>query len=250
MGQDGSKVGVDDFLLDNTVDDLSALVRQPPQAPRAAKPLIELLDDEPARLTQPLQLIDGVSYAAIWPWTRKTVTESLGKNGHVIRFDPPKVTTERDIAIVRGDGKIWGPGPLDDLPLQVSLSDIPKNDKLWRTSGVKAHCSGRRPDYVDVFNRIASVYDYFIDFERSFASQPVMSELSACLSIMTWLSTAFAVLPYPYPNGERGSGKTHWGIVWAATSYLGVVLLSSGSFAALRDLPIMVQHSCLMTLNI
>ena len=41
---------------------------------------------------------------------------------------------------------------------------------------------------------------------------------------------------YPWPNGERGSGKTQWGYCWAFTSCLGVVVLGSGSFAALRDL--------------
>ena len=62
-----------------------------------------------------------------------------------------------------------------------------------------------------------------------------MCELSAVLSLMTWLSGAFDVLPYPWPNGGKGSGKTKWGTLWARTSYLGEVVSAASSFAALRD---------------
>src|SRR5581483_9028596 len=61
-------------------------------------------------------------------------------------------------------------------------------------------------------------------------------DVSACFSPETWFAAAFTVLGYPWPNGERGSGKTQWGLCWAGTSYLGEVLLASGTFAALRDL--------------
>jgi hypothetical protein len=63
-----------------------------------------------------------------------------------------------------------------------------------------------------------------------------MCDVSACFSLETWFAAVFTVLGYPWPNGERGSGKTQWGLCWANTSYLGEVLLASGSFAALRDL--------------
>ena len=52
---------------------------------------------------------------------------------------------------------------------------------------------------------------------------------------MTWLAPAFDVLPYPWPNGDKGSGKTKWGLVWAMTSYLGESLSAASSFPALRD---------------
>jgi hypothetical protein len=63
-----------------------------------------------------------------------------------------------------------------------------------------------------------------------------MCELSACFSLVTWFSAAFHVLGYPWPNGERGSGKSKWGLIWVMTSYLGEMLLAGGSFAAIRDL--------------
>ncbi len=125
---------------------------------------------------------------------------------------------------------------MDSLPIRVNLSDIPQEDKLWRTKGVKQYRAGNRPSYANVFNRTVMVYRKFIDFAQSFASQDQMYELSACFSIATWLQDGFTVIGYPWPNGERGSGKTQWGVCWANTSYLGIVVLASGSFAALRDL--------------
>ena len=63
-----------------------------------------------------------------------------------------------------------------------------------------------------------------------------MCEFSACASLMTWFAPAFTVLGYVWPTGDKGAGKTKWGTIWAMTSYLGEVFLSSGTFAAVRDL--------------
>ena len=101
---------------------------------------------------------------------------------------------------------------------------------------MKAYRSGLHPDYTGVFNRLVSVFDIFIDFAHSFTGQREMIELSACFSLMTWFGPAFSLLSYPWPNGDKGSGKTHWSNCWADTSYLGMVVLASGSFAALREL--------------
>ena len=236
-GPKGEKVGVDDFLLSHTADELVALVQLPPPVAKAAAPAVELLDDAPATLSKPLGIVDGYAYAATWLWTRTTITESLDKkSGNVVRHDPPIVSQERQLVIVRSDGKVFEPNNMDSLPIRVNLSDIPQEDKLWRTKGVKQYRAGNRPSYANVFNRTVMVYRKFIDFAQSFASQDQMYELSACFSIATWLQDGFTVIGYPWPNGERGSGKTQWGVCWANTSYLGIVVLASGSFAALRDL--------------
>jgi hypothetical protein len=79
-------------------------------------------------------------------------------------------------------------------------------------------------------------YDAFVDFGGSLGDQATMCELCACLSMATWLSDALAVTPYLWITGERGSGKTQLGTVWAETSYLGEVVLGAASYAALRDL--------------
>jgi hypothetical protein len=54
---------------------------------------------------------------------------------------------------------------------------------------------------------------------------------------MTWFADTFTVLPYPWPDSPApGSGKTKWGHCWTKTSYLGYLISTNGSFAALRDL--------------
>src|SRR5262249_51633071 len=113
---------------------------------------------------------------------------------------------------------------------------VPRESRVWRTAAIKRYRRGDRPDPTHVFRQIVQVYDTFIDFSHSLADQRTMCELSACASLGSWLADAFTLMPYGWPNGERGSGKTQWGAVWALTSYLGEVILSSGSFAAVRDL--------------
>ena len=168
-GSDG-KVGVDDYLLTHTSDELKALVQQPATAPKAAVPTVELLDGAPAILSRPLALVDGHAYAATWLWTNTTITESLDKKTrNVVRHDPAIVTEERQLVLVRSDGTVYEPSNIESLPIRIGLSDIPQEDKLWRTKGVKDYRAGQRPDYADVFARVVMVYQRFIDFSRSFA---------------------------------------------------------------------------------
>jgi hypothetical protein len=238
-GQGGIKVGVDDYLLDHTVAQLQALVSVPRPAPKPAAPMVELLDEAPPALARPLDLVGGRAYAATWLWTKKTTKEAIGKDGEVVRFDSPRVEQRRELLIVRDDGKIYGQGGDDTLAglgFEVHLEEPPREEKLWRTSGVKAYRRRERPDFAEVFLRLVAVYNRFLDFGRSTADQTTMGEFSACASLTTWFMAAFAVLPYFWPTGDRGSGKTKWGTIWAMTSYLGEVILSSGSFAATRDL--------------
>lgn len=238
-GPDGSKIGVDDYLLEHTVAELEALAESPRPAPKAAAATYELLADAPPSLSRPLAIVKAQAYAATWLHVRVTTPESLNKHGEVLRHDPPLVETRRELFVVRDDGLVFGPGEpqgIADLPLEVTLANPPREERTWRARAVAAYRNGARPKLTHVFERVVRVYDTFIDFDRSLAAQQQMCELSACLSLATWFADAFTVLGYPWPNGERGSGKTHWLTCWARTAYLGEVLLSSGSFAALRDL--------------
>jgi hypothetical protein len=207
--------------------------------PQPAKAQLELLLEAPPTIRKPLQLVGEHAYAATWLWVKKTETEGRNRQGDVVRFSPPKVTHDRALFIVRDDGVIFGDGgdsPFPDLGAQVELPTMPREERLWQMYSVQAYRDGYRPDPAKVFRRVVAVYNRFIDFDRSLVDQPIMCELSACFSLATWLHDAFTVLGYPWATGERGSGKTQWGYCWARTSYLGEVLLSSGSFAALRDL--------------
>jgi hypothetical protein len=238
-GGDGAKCGVDDYLLSHTVADLQALVTAPRPEPKAAAPMVELLDEPPSTLNRPLALVGDTAYAATWPWVKKTINEELGKDGQVVRLDPPKVVNTRELFVVQQNGRIYGSGgdkPLEELGVEVHLPEIPRDEKLWRASGVKAYHRGERPNYADVFQRVATVYDHYLDFNLSVADQRTMCEFSACAVLITWLSAAFSVLGYFWPTGDKGSGKTKWATIWAMLSYLGEVILSSGTFAAVRDL--------------
>ena len=144
---------------------------------------------------------------------------------------------------MRDDGVLFGDTidpqvkELPELGIDIAPMDKPPDPLLWNVAGVTAYLHHKRPDPIDVFTRLVTVYDHFLDFSRSLDEQTQMCRLSACLSLMTWFVDAFTVLPYPWPNSPApGSGKTKWGHCWTGTSYLGYLTSASGSFAALRDL--------------
>jgi len=107
---------------------------------------------------------------------------------------------------------------------------------MWSSRGVQAFVKGYRPNPVDIFNRIVDGIKHFIIFDRSLADQRTMVEFIACWVLSTWFLDAFDVVGFLWITGERGSGKTNLLTVIAAMSYLGYVILSTGSFASLRDL--------------
>ena len=237
-GEDGAKVGLDDYLLKHTVEDLEALVEAPRLAVKAAPAQVELLDETPEIITRPLMLLKGRAVAAIWPYVRVTIRETNDKNGDITRHDPPLVKEEQRLMIIRGEGGIFGDGSkeLEEIGATVRLPEIPRPEKLWSTRGVKRFLQGQRPLPAGVFNRICDVIDRFIDFDKSLAGQRVMCEVVACYILATWFLEAFNVIGYVWPNGERGSGKTQLLLILAELGYLGAFILAGGSFAALRDL--------------
>ncbi len=235
------KIGVDDYLAaGHTVQELEALIEAPRPLPQAAPPQVRLLDDAPLVMRRPLALIEGRSYAAAWLWTETTVTERLDeKSGQVLRLNPPTVTRARRLFVIRDDGVIFGDGgdrPMDDLGIDAHLPEVVMDGKGWSAAGVKAYRAGQRPDPVDVFRRVADVVDRFIDFDRSLGDQRTMCEMVAAYILATWLQDAFQVFGYLWPNGESGSGKTQLLVLICELAYLGHVIQSGGTFAALRDL--------------
>jgi hypothetical protein len=75
-----------------------------------------------------------------------------------------------------------------------------------------------------------------MDFQRSLAPQETLCELVACYVFATYFLEAFTVIGYLWPNGDRGSGKTHFLHTVASLAYLGQVILAGGTYACLRDL--------------
>lgn len=238
---DGRKLGVDDWLVahpDKTAADLTALAEGPRPEPKAAPPIVELLDDAPVTMSRPLALIDGRAYAATWCFVRVTVKESKNKQGEIIRHDPPIVQHERRLFIVRDDGTIFGDGghkPIAELGIDIRLPEIPGADKLLSAPALKAHTDGYRSNPMDVFERVTAVVHRFIDFDRSIADQKTMAQFIACYILATWFLPAFHVTGYLWPNGDRGSGKTHLLHVVTELAYGGRIILAGSSFATLRD---------------
>lgn len=236
---DGSKCGVDDYLLTHSTAELEALISAPRPAPKAAAPMVELLDMAPASLSRPMQLVNGRAYAVVWLWTRSEVRESLDKAGNVVSHNPPIVRTEKRQFIVRDDGAIFGDGgdkPLEELGLQVEIPAVPRDAKLWSAAGVKRYRAGDRPNPLCVFTRIVATVDRFLSFDRSLSDQVTMCELVACYSLATWFLDAFDVMGFLWPNGGYGSGKTKLGLLVCEVAHLGEALLSGSSYATLRDM--------------
>jgi hypothetical protein len=235
----GQKVGVDDYLINHSVDELEALIDAPRPMPQPEPPKVELLDTAPPKLHKPLALIENRAFAVIWPHVQITVTETVDNDGKIVKYDEPRKTRSQRLFIVRSDGLIFGEDadePIEKLDIEICLVEAPPQDRLWSTPGVKSYRQGGRPNAPEVFNRIVEVVDRFIDFDHSLASQHTMAELVACYILATWFLDAFTVIGFLWPNGERGSGKTQLLSIVAELSYLGQVILAGGSYASLRDL--------------
>jgi hypothetical protein len=234
------KVGVDDWLAaGHTVEELEALVEAPRPAAQAAAPMVVLLDAAPLIIRRPLALLDGRAYVGTWLYVQVTVSETVNKQGQVVKLNPPTVTREQRLFIVTDDGRVYGAGGdegIETLDLDVKLPEIPHADKTWSKAGVVAYRNGQRPEAPKVFRRVVDVVDRFIDFDRSLADQRTMAEMVACYIVATWLMDAFNVAGNLWPNGDRGSGKTQLLTIICELAYLGQVILAGGSYASLRDL--------------
>jgi hypothetical protein len=185
----------------------------------------EILEGVP-RLSRPLALVEGVSYAATVLRMQSTCGQS--------------VTNREGWCVVRWDGsqvKFFGPpdSPLNKLGIEIDLPFQPAEDKAWSPRGVTAFRDGHRASPGEVFRQISAVVDRFIDFDRSFGSQEEMCALLAVYVMMTYFLDAFTVVGYLWPTGDMGSGKTHVLTIVAQLSYLGRLVLAGGSYPSLRD---------------
>jgi hypothetical protein len=202
---------------------------------------LELLDAAPRMIARPLCLVDGRAYAAAWAQVQHTVTQSA-EGDRLVRHDPPLVTVKEVLTIVADDSTLYADGSvpggrsLKDLGLLVHLPAAPPPGRGWSGAGIKRYLAGERPDAVDVFRRLASVVNRFIDFARSLAPQETMCEFVACYILGTYFLDAFNVVGYVWPNGERGAGKTSFLQVVVELAYLGQLILAGSSYACLRDM--------------
>jgi hypothetical protein len=236
----GHKVGVDDyFSAGHSLADLEGLIETPRPTPQVAAPGIEILAEAPLVVRRPMTLHPDHAYAATWLYVKKTITEKQDASGQIILLPEPEVIHAQELYVLRDDGVLYGPGAdheLDELGVEVHLPEIPQAHKLWSKMGVMRYRAGQHPDPLDVFDRVVRTIDTFIDFSRSLSDQRSMAELVACYVLHTYLLDAFQVTSFLWPNGDRGAGKTQTISLITDMAYLGQMVLSGGSFAALRDL--------------
>jgi hypothetical protein len=228
-------------LWNDTLDRHRQFQDQARAGPAGAPPA-EVLDSAPDLIRRPLCLVGGHAYAACWPHVQTTVTRGVDAAGAAVSYDPPKQVTARVLVVVRDDGRAFaespvaGALPLAELGVDVRLpSPVPPGGG-WSGAGMKAYLRGERPHPADVFRRITLVVDAHIDFERSLAPQTPMCELVALFVLASYFLDAFDVIGYLWPNGDKGTGKTHFLAVLTELAYLGLLILAGGSYASLRDL--------------
>ncbi|HEX8735156.1 MAG TPA: DUF3854 domain-containing protein [Pyrinomonadaceae bacterium] len=239
-GENGEKVGVDDFLRENSPEKLERLITAPRPIPQPAPATFELLDEAPAVMRRPLQIIDGRGYAATWLHVKKIVTESQNeKTGAIIRHNPPIETTAPELFVLRDDGKIFGNGAgaaMEEIGFDVHLPEVLPDKKVMSKKAVEGYRTNRRPAPVKIFLQIKNIINRFLDFNRSIADQQTMCELSALFILATWFTEGFNVAGYVWATGEKGSGKTQLLLLICEMAFLGEFIQASGSMASLRDL--------------
>jgi hypothetical protein len=202
---------------------------------------IGLLDADAKMIRRPLCLIDGTAYAAAWGNFERVICQSV-ENGVAVKHDPPRVSVERALLVLRSDGSLFADVPLPEaqplasLGLEIRLPSPLPPGREWSGAGVKHFLAGERPDPAEVFACVAGVVDRFLDFARSLAPQATMCEMVACAILSTYLLDALNVVGYLWPSGEHGAGKTTFLEVNAELSYLGQVILAGSSYPCLRDL--------------
>jgi hypothetical protein len=202
---------------------------------------VRLLDAPPPTISRPLCLVGGCAYAAAWVPLEHTVSQTV-IHGIVQKHDPPLVTVEDALLVVTEDGRLYSDRavpdalPLAELGLPVRLPFPVTPGRGWSGLGVRRYRAGERPDPAEVFARLVSVADTFLDFARSLADQRTMCQLLACFVLASWLLDAFHVAGYLWANGEAGAGKTSCLQVVTETAYLGQLILATSSYPTLRDL--------------
>ncbi len=208
-------------------------------APQPTPPIYSILDDLPLEMKRNLCMIGGNGYAAVSLPIRIERSEKSGKNGAIVKLNPPEERIEKKLVVIRDDGVIFGFNNTlssKSLGFDIALPESPPRNKLWSPKGVKDFANGIRPNPPSVFRRLVDIVDRFIDFSRSLADQQTMAEFISCYILATWFLEAFNVIGFLWLSGERGSGKTNLLHVVADLSYLGQVILAGGSYASLRDL--------------
>ncbi|MGJ0621509.1 MAG: hypothetical protein ACR65Z_12475 [Methylocystis sp.] len=184
---------------------------------------LDFLDGSPDELDRPIKHIGGKTYLATW----------VRAPGHDRAFTALCVVCDDGEAFA--DETLPGFKPLSSLPFPVNLPHEVAPDKRLSGSGLKKFLTGHRPKADVVFKALREGIDSFVSFEGSTSDQRTCSDVLAAWAMGTYFLEAFDVVGYPWPTGERGSGKTQLLNSLAAVSYMGRTVTAGSTFASVRD---------------
>jgi hypothetical protein len=191
------------------------------------EPLWEIIERAPEAMDRPIRLINGMGYGATWvPVRTQDGDEEINATALVVFGEGGRLFSDRNITNAL---------PISYLPFSVNLPHQPQPKKLLSSGGLGRWARGDHPNPAKVFESVTRSIDNFVSFEHSLADQRSMSEMMACWVIGTYTLDGFNVIGYPWPTGERGSGKTQLLNTVTALAYLGRTITSGTSFAVIRD---------------
>jgi hypothetical protein len=190
---------------------------------RTPSPQIEF-EKPGATLRRPLAIIGDTCYAATWLKVKGQADPRL----FVAADGPPG-------RVLYGPNGYAGVEPLDKLPVGLDLPFEPEAESCWSGNGLNLWLQGYRASPAQIFQRIASVIDRFIDFSSSLAEQSAMCAVVALFVMATYFTDAFTVVAYLWASGGSGVGKSQLLSLIACLAYLGRYVLPSTTCPTLRD---------------
>lgn len=188
-------------------------------------PRVEILDAAPQTIRRPLCIVNKRAYLATWVHIDLTGGENAVKR-----------IVLRDDGVMFADTVVPNALPLAELGIDVCLQHEPHSESVMSGKALKRYVSGERVSPAEVFGRVRTVVEHFMDFSHSVGTQSDLVDFIALYVVAGYLLDAFSVTGYLWPNGGKGSGKTKLLQVITNLAYMGVLVTSSGSFATLRDL--------------
>ena len=254
---DGSKVGVDDYLVAHGEATLRILIDE--ASDETLKPLPPEIswEDPPYPIIRPLDLHRGAAYAVLPLAFKQTIREKTERDGRIVTLDPPKIEWKSERHIIAYDGherRLLGPlaqalGRAEDahpdaakrLGVTVEIELDAGEAARWSRDGVRAFLGGATPGLAAVLGRLTDVLEHFMDFApvddgaRTFPSS-ASSRMVALWALGTYFLPAAQVVGYPLSNGPAGSGKTKMLKIIARTAFLGELLTGGSSHAAIKHL--------------
>jgi hypothetical protein len=137
--------------------------------------------------------------------------------------------------VIFSDGLIRDAQPYKELKAAVMIPET-VGARHWSGAGLRAFLEGKRPVPCEVFDRLATAIDYFMEFSTDSDEQRLMVEAITAYTMSTYFHDEFPVMGYLWATGFSGTGKTRLIVAVSAAAHLGYVVEMSSTLPTLRDL--------------